>query len=474
MATRSGRFYHVGRWVSGGNRTDSATESAALVRDFTHFLADFASRRVSQGSGGCLRVLLLLGPDTRCQASWCPGDRSASTPWGLAHVLPALRGPRTPEPRFWATRATGETRRASAILVNSMQRRTLSRRSLLASSVCALVSCRSGGAREQVLRALVEQVVVPNTAAVAESSRRLATEAGRFAAEPTVSALHAVRQQWRNALSSWKRADAFRNGPIMDTNSLLRAMFWPVRTGALEALVQGSEAIDEPSVELMGVDRRGLFALEYLLFSEGELERADERILTGFVGPMGERRGRLARCLAVNVSLHADRAARSLGDGKRYADQFADRGQDSLNHLVGQLVSTVENGSENRLARISSLAKSGRLKAADVEGSRGRMSQQIALTYLRATEQLYLGVDRGLGQLVKDLSPTVDGGIRSDFARAIAAVSNLAMPLEEAVKRDASALDDAAVAVKKLERALKTELVSTLGVTLTFSSADGD
>jgi len=60
------------------------------------------------------------------------------------------------------------------------------------------------------------------------------------------------------------------------------------------------------------------------------------------------------------------------------------------------------------------------------------------------------------------------------FARAIASISDLALPLEEVVKRDFAGLDNAAAAVKKLERTLKTELVSTLGVTLTFSSVDGD
>jgi len=350
-----------------------------------------------------------------------------------------------------------------------MQRRIFSRRTLLASSVCLLPSCR-GGQREQVLRALVEQVVVPNTARVAEDSRRMEREISRLLAEPTLSTLRAARAQWQRALLSWKRADVFRIGPIMDSNSLLRAMFWPVRTGAIEALLQSAESIDEASVEAMGVDRRGLFALEYLLHPE----QAEDQLLTGFVGALGERRSRLARCLAGNVSLHADRVARSLGNGKKFADQFADGGQGSLNHLVGQLVSTVENVSANRLTRISDLAKSGRLDTTEVEGRRGRVSQQIALCYVQATEHLYLGVDGGVSQLVKEISPSVDGSIRSTFARAIASISDLALPLEEVAKRDFAGLDNTAAAVKKLERTLKTELVSTLGVTLTFSSVDGD
>jgi predicted lipoprotein len=352
----------------------------------------------------------------------------------------------------------------------SMRRRSFIQSALLASTAGVFPACHRGLTKADALRSLVEQVVVPNTAAVAGSSRRLDGEVARLAAEPTVTTLHAAREQWQRALLSWKRADAFRNGPIMDTNCLLRAMFWPVRTGAIDALLQGTQAIDPETVDAMGVDRRGLFALEHLLYSEV----ADEQIVAGFAGPAGDRRARLARSLAGNVSLYADKVAHALGSGKEYAAKFSEGGQDSLSHLVGQLIYTVENVSASRLARISGLAKSGRLKPAEIEGSGGRMSQQIALTYLRATEQLYLGVDHGLSQLVKALSSMADNALRSAFSQAIATVSNLGQPLEEVAKSDLAALDTATAAVKKLERALRTDLASTLGATLTFSSVDGD
>ena len=340
---------------------------------------------------------------------------------------------------------------------------------MLSCAVCVSPACRREGAKAEVLRALIEQVVVPNTSAVAESSRRLDGEIARLGAEPAITTLRAAREQWQRALLTWKRADAFRSGPIMDTNSLLRVMFWPVRGAAVEELVQGSQVIDDASVDVMGVHLRGLFALEYLLYSG----QTDEQIAAGFTAPAGERRARLARSLASNVSRYADRAAHALGDGKAYAAKFADGGQDSVSRLVGQLVHTVEDVSASRLARISDLAKRGRLEAKEVEGGGSRMSQQIALSYLKATEQLYLGVDRGLRELVKAQSASIDDGLRTAFRQSITAVSGLGLPLEEVAQQDPAGLDAATGAVKKLERALRTELASALGA-MTFSSLDGD
>ena len=142
-----------------------------------------------------------------------------------------------------------------------MHRRTFIHGGLLGVAASVHLGCGRRNAKAEVLRALVEQVVVPNTVAVADSSRRLDVQIAHLGAAPTVTTLRAAREQWQRALSSWKRADAFRNGPIMDTNSLLRAMFWPVRTSAIEELLHGSQAIDVASIDVMGVDRRGLFAL---------------------------------------------------------------------------------------------------------------------------------------------------------------------------------------------------------------------
>src|SRR6478735_1940224 len=346
-----------------------------------------------------------------------------------------------------------------------MQRRTFIQHAVLASSGALLPSCRKGGAREAVLRNLVEHVLVPNTVALARDSVRLEHEVSRLGVEPTLATLRTARTHWQQALLSWKRADVFRIGPIVESNAVLRAMFWPVRSAAIEALVLGSQSLDDASIDAMGVDRRGLFALEYLLYGKAP----EQESVAEFAGPTGERRARLASALAANVSLNAKQVEHALGNGHEFAEQFANSGQDSLNHVVGRMIDTVENVSAKRLTRIATLAKSDRLQASEVEGSLSGTSQQIVLSYLRATEQLYRGADDGLARLVKARSSTTDDAIRSAFAQAIGLVSNLAAPLEVVARRDLAALEAAIGAVKNLERALRTELVSSLGVSMTFS-----
>jgi predicted lipoprotein len=311
--------------------------------------------------------------------------------------------------------------------------------------------------------------MVPNTTAAAEASSQLERELASLA-EPSSERLGKARRAWQSALLSWKRLDAFRVGPISESNSLMRVMFWPVRTPGIDALLQGSQAIDDASIDAMGVDRRGLFALEYLLFAE----EAEEQTLARFAGVAGERRVRLARALAANVSLYAQRNLSALGDGVAYGRKFAEEGQDSVNRLVAQLVYTVDSVSASRFARTARLVKDGRVKPAEIEGGLAQVSQRIALTQLRATEELYLGREHGLCQLVETKSPPVASSLRSAFTRAVSAVADLGGPLEQVARDKPEIFEAAAAAVKKLERALEVDLASTLGVTSTFATVDGD
>ena len=352
-----------------------------------------------------------------------------------------------------------------------MQRRSILVGAVRAAALLSLPACRSVARREDVLQGLVENVVVPNTLEVAVQSRNLQGAVASLAAAPNTAGLLASRTQWKQALLAWKRAYAFRNGPIVETNGLLRAIYWPPRPAAIDGLLSGSQPVDEASVETWGVDRRGLFALEYLLFSPGT---SNETHAASFSGSNGERKARLIRGLADNVVRYGNAAAARMGDGKAFSVAFAQGGQGSVNKLVGQMSDTVENVVAARLTRVSGFAKSGLLKPAEVEGSSSQMSQQVALAYLEATERLYVGSEKGLGDLVKASSPTFDALLRASFTQAIDSVRRLAAPLEEVAKRDLASLDAAAASVKRLELAIRTELASALGVTLTFSSGDGD
>ncbi|HEV8547751.1 MAG TPA: imelysin family protein [Polyangiaceae bacterium] len=326
--------------------------------------------------------------------------------------------------------------------------------------------------RAAVLTALVHEVVVPDAAAVIASSIELRKAASAFANAPAPATLRAVRSAFVPALLAWKRAQCFRNGPMVETNAFVRTLFWPPRPAALEAVLSGSAAIDSELVAGLGVDARGLYALELLLFPEN----ADEaRTLALFGADARARRGALAEALATSIVEYAERAGAALGDGTAYAARFAKGAQVALSMLVNQMIGSVENLAAHRLEHVLGLEKLHRLVPLEVEGWPSGTSQELALAQLQGNERLYRGgKSGGLAELTSAAAPDIEAHVSRKYDEARAAVRALGAPLERVVTTDHPALVRAAAATKALEIALKVELSSALGVTITFQTGDGD
>jgi predicted lipoprotein len=346
----------------------------------------------------------------------------------------------------------------------------LSRRALFAqlAGVAALPSalgCRRELDQRAVLRALVLQVAVPNAEALLRESRRLDLSLRAVSESSTGEEASSARTAFRRALLVWKRCYAFRIGPFASSNVFLRAMFWPARPKSIEAVLSGERAIDGALVDALGVDAKGLFGLEYLLFSDSGQGAGDS---------FGARRKRYALEISSNVMAYAERNLRLLGDGRGYAQSFAEHGRDSENRLVAQMIDSVEL-LVGKLERVLRFNESGALQASHVKGYFSGTSLDIAISLLAGTEALYAGGGGpGLCDRVAPVSTAIDERLRAAFGAAHRALQALRVPLEQCVKANSKGMRSAVTAVRALELALRVDLKSALGITLTFSSGDGD
>jgi len=353
-----------------------------------------------------------------------------------------------------------------------MRRRRFLRLAADLSAAAAVGACKRQATREQILGEMVRDVATADVAAIVTETRSLESAIGQLVGSPSLEALAGARDSWRRALLAWKQAYCFRNGPLVETNALLHTTFWPARPAAIEAALRSTAEIDNAYIEELGIDAKGLFALEAILFPE-DIDEAS--LLARFAGPERARYRSFVSALARNIGANAANVAGVLGNGSAFAEQFTTAGQGSINRLVGQMVSTVETVATNRLGLVLGLEKSHMLRAREVEGWPSGTSQAMALTLLRGTERLYGGVgSRRLGDLVRPTAPVVDKRLREAFTAAVDAVEKLAAPLEQVVKTNRAALENAAMTTKGLELLLKIELASALGVTITFQGGDGD
>jgi predicted lipoprotein len=349
-------------------------------------------------------------------------------------------------------------------------------------AACALVALAlAAGCKERrrnaVLKDLVTEVAAPAYRDLAARCAQLAEAAGALAATPTAATLETTRARWRDALAAWKATFAFRQGRLVALAPHFHAVYWPAETKKLDAIVADSKPIDAASVRELGISAKGMFALERLLFAappRKDAPAAAPPLETLSGDGAGARRRTLVKALAADVAATA-RAASELVNDDKFAGEVAAEGQVALNRLVNDLVAVTENVVNDRLTFSVGAVESGVIAWTPYEGDASGTSGTIAASLLHGVANLYrAGQDGGVAQLVRSTSPDAAGPVDAAMKRTLEAVDGLGPSLPEAVRRDRPAAQRASAAGKALEVALKTNVASALGVTLTFTAGDGD
>ncbi|HKP61461.1 MAG TPA: imelysin family protein [Polyangiales bacterium] len=325
--------------------------------------------------------------------------------------------------------------------------------------------CRRESARELALRGAVERVTIPDTYAITLGSRELHEALEHLQAG---GSLEGVRAAWRRAAVDWQRGFAFQHGPVFDTKALLHASFWPVRTQAIATILSASDPIDAQRVAQLGVNAKGIFAIEHLLFEE------ESPGVPWALGSMRDRALVLMRAFAADVRTQAEQASGALGNGRKFMDDFARGGQQNLNRVVNELTRTVEHA-VIRIDRVLATSTWRGFSLRDVQGGPSGTSTELLAVSLSVCARVYgVAPKRSLAGLVQAVSPAIHAHAMTAFGAARSAVQGLGQPYERLVQSNPAQLTAAKDALRQLEVVLRSEVASALGVTITFGSGDGD
>ncbi len=369
----------------------------------------------------------------------------------------------------------------------------LSRRRLLASLALlplAAVACSEPPAdtfdRNAMLAALADNVCVPLARTVADTQRALATAAAAFADAPSAAGLTATRDAWRAARGPLKRAQAFFAGP-MEALRLRSAIDWfPPDAAAVERALTGTDPLTVMAVDTLGANQRGMPAMEYVLFAPGD----EAATLAAFTtGPTAARRRDLLRATSAYAATHAAEHAaawdRTMGD---YAGQLARAGRGSttftttraaVDLVVNQLIATVDSAASMRLGIPLGTSTGGVAQPDRVESRYSDASLTDIRALLEGVDAIYTGTldgRTGLGvrDLVRSRSTAIDDVVRMRSAAAMSALAAIPGTLREAVTREPARVQAALDGVRAWKRTLQVDVANLLGVTVTFSDADGD
>lgn len=353
-------------------------------------------------------------------------------------------------------------------------------------SLAALASCgdsQGTALRSAFLKELAEYGAVPTYRKFDTSTQALAGALAALEATPTEGTLILAQSAWKAAREVWMNQEGFRLGPAEELHTSAAVNQVPSTTG-IDSLLASDTPLTEASVAELGANRKGMLAMEYLLF---DAEGGNAAVLSRLSeeGTAGARRR--AYLKALGAVLHTDAVAlRSAWepDQGNYAAQLSNAGhdgstyatqKDAVDAVVNRLIATVETA-EKKLAKPLGFETGGTLRPELEEARRSDSTLKDLKDTLDGVECVWLGVGggSGLSRVVAASNEQTADTVRADLAAVRSALEAIPPPLRTALHEHREKVEDARAALARLRATLASEVVANLGVTLTFNDNDGD
>lgn len=332
--------------------------------------------------------------------------------------------------------------------------------------------------REAVLRDTVGKVIAPACQELLAKSRDLTNALGGLSHSSSSDALNRARQAWMATMLAARAVQGCEAGPLTDRDAATAFSYSQILPGRITGVLNSTRPLTAVYVEELGSPAKGLFALEHLLFGPRTMETDAAKAAspsTMLASPQAPRLVTYLKLLAHDLEVRATQVSGDWSAADGAAKKFIAGGQESINTLVNQLAMHLEVAAENRLGFVLRLPEPITRQYQRIECSPSGASQQSVRAQISGIERLYRGGDgAGLDDLVNQLNPSLARRIEAQFAATFSAIDALAAPLEDAVVKDRAALQSAYDKARALEILFKVDLASTLGVTITFGTNDGD
>lgn len=330
-----------------------------------------------------------------------------------------------------------------------------------------------------VMANAVEQVIRPGFTELRNEAHGLVDAMGALCADPSADAQALAQDRFGRTATAYGRVEFVRIGPLMEDNRSDRLLFWPDRKGIALRQVQAILVDEDETATSLDTLRgksvavQGLTALEFVLFGTGA---------EALAGAEGAFRCRYGAAIAGNLAAIADElaagwyapdgtAAHLMAPSAAYADYRTET--EALEALVGLISHGVEG---LRDTRINPFIAQGERAAAPKQALfwRSGLTMAVARANVEGLEKLF--TVSGMALVGGAAESGLDNSVRFEFANAKRAISLVTGPVDEAVAdpKQAQALAYLVIVTQSLQTLVGEQLSAALGLSVGFSSLDGD
>lgn len=353
------------------------------------------------------------------------------------------------------------------------------RLALLAASLIALAQPAFAVTPAEALRKAVADYIRPGFNQLAAETAALHETIYTMCGEPTAQTLEASRAGFKSVVTAFSRIEFLKFGPLTEKSRMERLLFWPDRKGIALRQVQAILAdYDETATALSDLRQKsiavqGLGALEYVLFGERSetLATIESDFRCRYAQTIAEALAATSTELADTWAAPDGIAAHLALPNLSNADYRSER--ESLEELVGALSHGIEAIRDTKL--LPFVGRDGETpKPKSALFWRSGMTVPAIRAGFEGMRDFLASSE--IGQATEEDTLWVDNSARFELGNALRAADAVAAPVAEALAdpKQKQALGYLVILTGSLQTLLGENLSAALGLSVGFSSLDGD
>lgn len=333
--------------------------------------------------------------------------------------------------------------------------------------------------RAAMLTHYADALIVPAFDLADSRAKALLAAVDALASAPSLAGVEAARTAWVQAVEAWQVVQMYNFGPAEDNFGTLSENLgtWPIDTQLVETFIADGNI----SVANFNRDSRGFYGLEYLLFRPGSAQAVADALAAE------ADRSAYLRLVATDIVTRLGEVTQAWGSYR--ASFVANAGTDagsSVSLLYNEFVKSFE-AIKNFKVGVPLGKRPGQTQTepARVEAYFSGHSLALIGAHLDAIERLWYGtgLDGAEGSGFYAYLKTVTGGpdlITATEAQwgavrdAYDALAASNLPLDQLIETQPDRVETFHTELQRHTRFFKSDMSSLLGISITFSSGDGD
>ncbi len=316
---------------------------------------------------------------------------------------------------------------------------------------------------KKMIRNMYEQIIKPEEAKLYNDAIALQGLTNEFVANTTIENIQKIRNQWFTVAKDWARCYTFDIGRVKKGRFLEYLAGFPINNSGIENKIEKltlEEITPKYVLEKFGVDMKGLFGLEYLLYKDS----AEQTVATF---SKSEKRRKV-------LQLITNEFINDINDRKvaweEYAPKFITNDDDiqsmdnSFNQLMNGLNNVIHYAWETKIEK--------GIRKKEFEARYSKKSLDLIRENVAMTKKVYFsGIDKKVKATVK--YEGLNKVVKERYEKIEKAINAIQIPLSEAVKTERGKVD---TLLKELKLLQQKEFLTDLRRALSFLelSTDGD